>query len=244
MLTNPKVVVNPLGDERINSDRSWSRAVGWISLRSSTLQFINSARLEHYTSCGRGREGLAGAGYRNSDGRPPTRSAVAAPDRHRTGRPPESRCRPTPPPAPAAGHNLRTCRGSGPVRHSLGTPGSGRTRKPRMFAGFAGHWGPHRFCLGRFCLGRFRLAVTLRRNGVGVRVPRALAVPQRLTARRLQTVFSGLIQAVPRLLEIRQQPQRQILQRLRVQEPDVGIVDLTEAMGAQVHDGRSGRLQL
>ena len=35
-------------DCRINSDRLGSGSVGWISLRSSTLPFVNSARLKYF----------------------------------------------------------------------------------------------------------------------------------------------------------------------------------------------------
>ncbi len=85
--------------------------------------------------------------------------------------------------------------------------------------------------LGRFC--RHRRA----RLGL-IGLDHGLApVPRRPTARRARAVGRPLVQPLPRLLEIRQQPQRQPAQRLRVQGPDVGVIDLAQAVIAQVHEG-------
>jgi hypothetical protein len=127
-------------------------------------------------------------------------------------------------------------------------------RRPTLFARFPSRFGLRRFGLRRFGLRRvrrrrvrrrLRLAVVVRRRGVGLRVsvrlPLAavLALPRRPTARRPRAVLRSLVQAVPSLLEIRQQPHRQPAQRLHLQGLEVGVVDLAEAMGAQVHGGRS-----
>ncbi len=102
--------------------------------------------------------------------------------------------------------------------------GPAAPRRPRWFAGFAGRWGLRRFRLGRLRLGRVRLAVARRHDGVGLRVPpAALAFPRRPTARRPRTVLRSLVQPVPRLLQIVQQPPDSAHTSASPSESQVGV---------------------
>ena len=135
--------------------------------------------------------------------------------------------------------------------------GSADPGGPRLFAGFAG-----RFRLGRFRLGRFRLAVSPVSSrpfvsagfvsaGFASPSPSATmasasasrAPPFRSHGARLlggRELFSGpwFSWSHASLRSASNRDDRP--QRLRLQGVEVGVVDLVEAMGVQVHGGRSG----
>jgi len=73
-------------------------------------------------------------------------------------------------------------------------------------------------------------------DDLGERCP--LALRGRGALRRTRTTGESGAQPRPRVLQIGEQARRQIPQRLQVQRPEIGFIELTQAVFAQVHGQR------
>src|SRR5512139_1875547 len=144
--------------------------------------------------------------------------------------------------SPATGADLRIVSSALPRCQHLGPA---HARRPRLFTGFP-DWGRYRW---RRCLRVYGLRLRrLRQRGIrlpllpfipDVRSPNRIGslapLPGCPTAWRPRTVRWPLMPPLPRLLESRQQWQRQPPQLLRPQGTDVVVIDLAQAGITQVH---------